>query len=75
MLFIKSGHSRSAADDSRLRPYFNVHNELAVNTEHDIVLRQSRIMMPSSLQNSAIEIAHEGHQGVVKTKQLLRTKV
>ena len=32
-------------------------------------------MLPASLQNQEIEIAHEGHQGVVKTKQLLITKV
>ena len=72
---IKSGDWRSAADDALLRPYFNVHNELIVNVENDIVLRQSRIVLPASLHNQAIQIAHEEHQGVVKTKQLLRTKV
>ena len=31
--------------------------------------------IPSSLQNRTIEIAHEGHQGIVKTKRFLREKV
>ena len=32
-------------------------------------------MLPESLRQKAIQIAHEGHQGLVKTKQLLREKV
>ena len=40
-----------------------------------VVLRDSRIVMPVSLRDHVIQLAHEGHQGVVKTKQRLRTKV
>ena len=32
-------------------------------------------MIPSSLQQRSIDLAHEGHQGIVKTKRLLREKV
>ena len=32
-------------------------------------------MIPSKLRKRVIELAHEGHQGVVKTKQRVRTKV
>lgn len=32
-------------------------------------------MIPLSLQPRALSLAHEGHQGIVKTKQLLREKV
>ncbi len=31
--------------------------------------------MPRALQHKALDLAHEGHQGLVKTKQLLREKV
>ena len=31
-------------------------------------------MIPKSLQDRTVELAHEGHQGVVKTKKLLREK-
>ena len=37
-------------------------------------MRGNRIE-PKSLQNKVIKIAHEGHQGLVKTKQLLRSRV
>ena len=31
--------------------------------------------MPRALRSRTLEIAHQGHQGIVKTKQLLRSKV
>lgn len=33
------------------------------------------MVLPQSLQRRALQIAHEGHQGVSKTKSLVRTKV
>ena len=41
----------------------------------NIILRGSRIVIPKNLRDRAISIAHEGHQGLVKTKQLLCEKV
>jgi hypothetical protein len=40
-----------------------------------LVLRGSRIVIPEKLRQRVIDIAHEGHQGIVKTKERLRTKV
>jgi hypothetical protein len=40
-----------------------------------VVLKDNRIILPVSLQEKAVNIAHEGHQGMVKTKGLLREKV
>jgi len=40
-----------------------------------IILHGSCIIEPENLQERAILIAHEGHQGLVKMKQLLREKV
>ena len=40
-----------------------------------LVLRGTRIIMPESLRERTVELAHEGHQGIVKTKARLRTKV
>ena len=40
-----------------------------------LVLRGTRLVIPSKLRKRVIELAHEGHQGVVKTKQRVRTKV
>ena len=62
-------------DKSLLKQFANVKAELTVNTESNLVLRGSRIVIPTTLQQKAVEIAHEGHQGIVKTKKLLREKV
>ena len=40
-----------------------------------LVLRGTRLVVPSQLRQRVLELAHEGHQGVVKTKQSLRSKV
>ena len=41
----------------------------------NIVLRSNRITIPTSLQSKVLNLGHTGHQGIVKTKQYLRTKV
>ena len=40
-----------------------------------MVLRADRIVVPAKLRQRMVEIAHEGHQGLVRTKQLLRAHV
>ena len=59
--------------DEDLRKYSNVFNELAV--VDGLVLRGERIVVPQTLRGAALKIAHEGHQGIVRTKQLLRAHV
>ncbi|CAB3977432.1 Transposon Ty3-I Gag-Pol poly [Paramuricea clavata] len=59
--------------DPEIQPYTNVKDELS---ECDgILLRGTRLVLPQSLQQQAIELAQAGHQGIVKTKRLLREKV
>ena len=57
------------ANQSELNLFKRVKDELT------IVLKGSRIVIPEQLREKAVSIAHEGHQGLVKTKQLLREKV
>jgi hypothetical protein len=52
----------------------HVFHELSVTNEN-MVMRQHLIVIPSSLQSKIVDIAHVGHQGITKTKELLRTKV
>lgn len=40
-----------------------------------LVLRGNRLVIPSSLRGKVLALAHEGHLGIVNTKQNLRTKV
>ena len=39
-----------------------------------VILRGARIVMPQALRKRVVSLAHQGHQGVVKTKERLRTK-
>ena len=67
---IQNGH----CDIDRAKPYKAIKDELTISS-HNIVLRGSRIVIPESLQQRAVDLAHESHQGLVKTKALLREKV
>ena len=58
----------------QLKPYARLSDELSI-TESGVVLRGHRIVMPSALREKTLKIAHHGHQGTVKMKELLRTKV
>ena len=40
-----------------------------------LVLRGTRIVIPKQLRCQVLELAHEGHRGIVVMKQRLRTKV
>ena len=54
--------------------YDHVFHELSV-TNQNVIMKQRQIVVPESLRKRVVEIAHEGHQEVTKTKKLLRTKI
>lgn len=60
-------------DNCKLPGYLCIKDELC--TLGQLILRGSRICIPRSLRKSVVNLAHEGHQGIVKTKERLRTKV
>ena len=53
-----------------LKPYQSISYELSVSTD-GIILRQNKIIIPASLQRHIVELGHEAHQSVDKTRQLL----
>ena len=57
-----------------VQPFKNIKDELIINSEN-VVLRGNRIVIHSALQHRAVDLAHDSHQGLVKTKALLREKV
>ena len=59
--------SPEVQDYKRLKDEFLVYN--------GVVLRMNRIFIPPTLRSRPVELAHLGHQGIVKTKQLIRDKV
>ena len=61
-------------DSPVVKDYKHVKDELSVSS-HGLILRGNRIVVPHSLRQRAVNIAHESHQGIQKTKALLREKV
>ena len=60
-------------NDEELKPYFKVKEQLT--TKRGIILKDARIVVPNSLRSRILKMAHEGHQGMTKTKALIRSKV
>ena len=56
-----------------LSSYVPIKDELCIYGE--ILLRGTRIIVPRVLREKVVRLAHEGHQGMVKTKYRLRNKV
>lgn len=57
----------------KCKSYAPIAGELCVIGQ--LVLRGTRIVLPGKLRPQALALAHEGHLGVVGTKQNLRSKV
>ena len=57
----------------KLQPYSPHRNELSCS--EGVVLRGERIIIPASLQERILDLAHQGHQGITKTKSRLCSKV
>ena len=53
--------------------FYKIRLELAV--KDNVLLRGNRIVIPKTLRKRTLDIAHEAHQGIVRLKQALRTKV
>ena len=61
------------ADIAELQAFQCVKEDLNVTTQENVILHGSLIVVPTALCERAI--AHEGHQGLVKARQLLCEKV
>ena len=57
-----------------LQSYCRVGNEITV-TQDGLLMKGQKIVIPNKLQQQVVDLAHEGHQGLVKTKALIREKV
>jgi hypothetical protein len=49
--------------------------EVTTTKAGDLLLKGSRIVIPKALQDRATQLGHVGHQGIEKTKTLLREKI
>ena len=44
-------------------------------SENGVLLKNHRIVIPKSLRNRIVDIAHDGHMGISKTKSLIREHI
>ena len=58
-----------------LKPYKQIKDEIAIHHANHVLLRGQRIILPPSLQDRVMKLAHLGHQGHSKTTALLREYV
>ena len=72
--FITTGRWNEAYGKAEFQPYVNVKSELAVDADCSVVLLQTRLIIPASLQQRVVDIAHAAHMGIEKTTSLIRTK-
>jgi hypothetical protein len=61
-------------DSTIVKPFKAVKNELT-STTHGVMLRGTWNVIPAALQQRAIDIAHETHLGIEKTKSLIRENI
>ena len=60
--------------DDQTKKFYNIRESLS--TKNGILLKGTRIVIPQQLQNNTLQLAHHTqHQGVEKTRALLREKV
>ena len=60
---------------SELRPFFDVQAELSVTGSGRCLLRGSRVIIPTSLRQQLLELAHEGHPGISRMKSKCRAAI
>ena len=49
--------------------------ELTVNNDDNVILRNTRLVIPQALRKRVLSLSHIGHMGIEKVKQLLCEKV
>ena len=67
--------SSNVIDMATFNALARVKTDLTIANAGNTLLRGTRIVIPQSLQRRVVRLAHEGHQGIIKTKKLLREKV
>ena len=71
---VKDAIRKNKWDSPAVKPFKPVKEELTT-TSQGIVLRGTRIVIPAVLQQRTIDLAHQAHLGIDKTKSLIREKI
>ena len=66
---------RPKVDSDTFCTYERLKDELTIGTTTQVILRGTKLVIPNELQHCVVDLAHEGYQGITKTKSLLREQV
>ena len=72
-LKLKAAIENGTKNDTDLKCFSKMFNKLSIIK--DLIVKGNRIYIPSSLRKKLLNAARERHQGIIKTKQLLRSKI
>ena len=61
--------------ENELKQYRKIKDSLSLSDEQNIIFKDMRIVIPRCFEIIVVKLAHIGHQGLVKTKSLLRNKL
>ena len=66
----------SNIDKEELKLFQKVKGDLTVTEDGQAILKKTRVVIPQSLRQEAIRLAHcHGHMGLAKAKMLIRSKI
>jgi hypothetical protein len=82
MKYIQNGNWHEARNltnpninNQELSILYSIRTVLTASKDNELLLKYTRKVIPTSLRKQAIDLAHEDHQGLTKTKQLIREKI
>lgn len=73
MMLCMEGWPAHARQESVLKSYWSERATLTV--KHGLLLKDTRLVIPSAMRNDVLAKLHDGHQGVVKCKERARQSV
>jgi hypothetical protein len=74
-LVIDGWPTSKSALQAELWPFYTVRDELSVVHNGRIVTRGCRTVIPAALRETVIQLAHEGHPGIVRMKSRCRESI
>ena len=72
--FITSGFPKQRPNDPELRAFHEVQTELSIGP-NSVIFRAEQAVIPKSLREQVLKLAHESHFGITRTKALCREAV
>jgi len=61
-------------DTNTMKTFKKLRSELSI-TRGGLLVKGTKTVVPTKLQERVVELVHQGHQGMVKTKRLIQEKV